>query len=61
MKMKYIRMRCWTSTTQTTEQPSNSCRPDVIKYQYVELAGFYWSAEESTHTHEVLDPVAAHL
>jgi hypothetical protein len=27
----------------------------------VELAGFYWLAEESTHTRDVLTPVAAYL
>lgn len=32
-----------------------------MKYQYVELAGFYWLAEESTHTRDVLTPVAAYL
>jgi hypothetical protein len=32
-----------------------------MKYQYVDLAGFYWLAEESTHTKEILTPIATYL
>jgi hypothetical protein len=32
-----------------------------MDYQHVELAGFYWLAEESNHTHEILPAIGAYL